>query len=102
MHPYQRQARFRDRRAPDVTAQPFQLVALMGFGRDAGMQRKPGNLTHRVVERLFAGRLSKKVVYAAHPRKDVQVLLFIRLSPQLRRQPSEKSCRTPFIQVEVV
>jgi len=35
----ERQALFRDCRAADGTAQPFQLVALMGLGGDAGMQR---------------------------------------------------------------
>ena len=44
----------------------------MGFGGDAGMQRKPGHLAHRVVERLLAGQglQGKDLAARLRPHRD--------------------------------
>jgi hypothetical protein len=44
-----------------VWLEPLQLLALTGLGGNAGMQRKPGHLAHRVIERLLSGRRVGKV-----------------------------------------
>ncbi len=49
-------ALFRYRRAADLAAQPFQLLAFIGPGRHPGMQREPGNLTCSVIERFVTAR----------------------------------------------
>jgi len=60
-----RQAPLCHRRASDVATQPLQLLALMGPGRDAGMQGESGHLTRRVIERLPAVRQGLQAEYQA-------------------------------------
>src|SRR5690606_34786351 len=46
------------RRAADVPAQPFELLAFIGPGRHAGVQAGPGYLANPVTERITTGRQS--------------------------------------------
>jgi hypothetical protein len=57
----QRQAIFRDGRPTDVSAQPFELLALIRPRRNTGVQGEPGHLADPGIEVLRAGGCTLKI-----------------------------------------